>query len=231
HERTYQENWNVLIDSFKSKSTVAWSDLTKHVTPKVYIRGDECNPFICLADLIAFLTDCKLYSNFLRLSLESLIKIFEKYPFKVNVHWFDARMLSKIKWIDDKLIDFSKYLARPVIYVLIDPVDRYFQTEIKASQLQSVEENESQTSEGEMSPEKFRDFVERSEVFDAVLNLAFKRGGCAKVYTNEDQKMVKDGDILVYVGNKAKDAAQTFSHMYEVEMLSAKEVRRQVLSV
>lgn len=220
--------WTVLIDSFKSKSTQAWSDLTKRIQPRIFIRGDECNPFICFADLVAFLTDCKLYSHYLKLSFENLVKVYEGYPFDVKVHWFDKEMLSKIKWYDDSLIDFSKYLARPITYLLIDPVDRYFQTDIRTSPYQAAEQNESPESD-QVKPEKFRDFVERSDIFDAALTFAYRTGGCAKVYTPEDAKLIKDGDILVYIGNKAKDAAETFSHMREVKVLSGKDLRREAL--
>lgn len=189
-----QIEWNVLIDSFKSKSTQAWSDLTKRIQPKIYIRGDECNPFICLADLAAFLTDCKLYSQYLKLSLENLVKMYEGYPFEVKVHWFDQRMLSKIKWYDDSLIDFSKYLARPITYLLIDPVDKYFQTDIRTSSYQATSEEELSTT-GQMRSEKFRDVVERSEIFDAALSFAYRNGGCAKVFTGEDQTLIKDGRL------------------------------------
>ena len=225
-ERTSEENWNVLIDSFRSKSTIAWSELTNRVTPKIYIRGDESNAFICFADLVAFLTDCKLYSKRLKLMGESLATIYKDYPFEVAVHWFDQRMLSKIKWNDDIQIDFSQYLAKPIIYVLIDPVEKYFLTEINTSKLQEPAKVAA-PAEGEMRPEKFREIVEKSEVFDAVLRIAYKKGGCAKVYTNDDQKLVRDGDILVYIGNKAKDAAQTLEHMYDVRVLSGKEARHE----
>jgi len=41
---------------------------------------------------------------------------------------------------------------------------------------------------------------------------------------------VKDGDILVYVGGDSKKAAEALADIYEVEILSARELRKKVES-
>ncbi|MHB8568299.1 MAG: hypothetical protein ACYC7D_07470 [Nitrososphaerales archaeon] len=191
---------------------------------RAYIRGDECNPFICCADLVAFLTDSKLYSQKLKLTPDSIGKIYQNYGFEVKTHWFDERMTSKIKWYNDKLIDFSKYLARPIVFVMIDLVERYFLTSLATSDMQNS--SESVETGAQQSEEKFKDIVEDSDVFAAALTYAYQKGGCAKVYGREDPKLVTDGDVLIYVGNKAKEAVDTLSHMYDVEILSGRDLRR-----
>jgi hypothetical protein len=52
-----------LIDNFSSKHTTAWHDLTNHLIPKIFPRGDECNEFISVADMVAYLTEKKLWDQ------------------------------------------------------------------------------------------------------------------------------------------------------------------------
>jgi hypothetical protein len=53
------------VDGFRGKITYAWEDLLSKTSPVVYPHGDECNVFISTADMIASLTDKKLYDNYL----------------------------------------------------------------------------------------------------------------------------------------------------------------------
>ena len=39
---------------------------------------------------------------------------------------------------------------------------------------------------------------------------------------------VQDGDTIVYIGSKAKELAEGITHIQDVEVLSAKEVRKNV---
>lgn len=60
------------IDAFISKETMAWQALTKATSPKIYFKGDECNPFINCADLLAYMTDVKLFNRRLKLEPHDL---------------------------------------------------------------------------------------------------------------------------------------------------------------
>ena len=51
------------IDAFVSRRTRAWDILTDKVEPKVFWRGDECNPFIACADLIEGSNNCRRLSG------------------------------------------------------------------------------------------------------------------------------------------------------------------------
>jgi hypothetical protein len=40
-----------------------------------------------------------------------------------------------------------------------------------------------------------------------------------------DRTKVQNGDVMVYVGNQSRSLAESFSHMLDIEVLSAKEIR------
>jgi hypothetical protein len=118
----------IVIDGFNGKRTPAWDDIIAKTTPIVMPHGDECNPLISTADVIAALTDKKLWDNFMHLNPENVIKIWNDYPFKVETHFIDAKLLSKIKWYSNEHINLSDYYGKPTIFV---KADGYNSTEIK----------------------------------------------------------------------------------------------------
>jgi hypothetical protein len=55
---------------------------------------------------------------------------------------------------------------------------------------------------------------------------AYHKGGAAQLFNYYmDGTKVQNGDVMVYVGNQSKSLAESFSHMLDVEVLSAKEIR------
>lgn len=57
HEDTGFEGLEVHIDAFLSKHTTAW-DIVKSKAPvNIFYKGDECNPFISCADILASYVD------------------------------------------------------------------------------------------------------------------------------------------------------------------------------
>ncbi len=112
------------LDGFQSKYTQAWDDLTRRVVPKVFPHGDECNPFINIADLISFMTNIKLGAQTSperrKLTPENVRDIWNPYSFGVDTHYFDPSIQYKLAWRSEDLIDLKKYFARPMIYVMVD---------------------------------------------------------------------------------------------------------------
>jgi hypothetical protein len=115
-----RKNETIIIDGFHGKRTPAWDDLLRQTTPTFYQHGDECNPFIAIADVVAFLTDKKLWDNFLKLTPESTAEIWKPYGFDVVTHFLDKKILSKIKWYSDEHINLTPYYARPVVFLKAD---------------------------------------------------------------------------------------------------------------
>jgi hypothetical protein len=68
--------------------------------------------------------------------------------------------------------------------------------------------------------------VERDIVFP---RYSQNKEGAAQLFNfHMDRKKVRDSDVMVYVGSKSKELAESFCHMYDVEVLSAKELRKLV---
>ena len=110
----------ILIDGFNGKRTPAWDDLIAKTKPTVYPHGDESNIYISTADMVASLTDKKLWDNFLRLNPENIAEVWKSYSFKVEARFIDVNLLSKIKWYSDEHIDLSSYYAKPAIFIKAD---------------------------------------------------------------------------------------------------------------
>ncbi|MCJ7718518.1 hypothetical protein MUO69_01140 [Candidatus Bathyarchaeota archaeon] len=110
----------IIIDGFNGKRTPAWDDLLKRTVPMICQHGDECNPYIATADIVAFLTDKKLWDGFHKLTPENIADVWEGYGFSVDTHFLDVDILSKIKWYTDEHIDLTKFYARPMVFLKAD---------------------------------------------------------------------------------------------------------------
>jgi hypothetical protein len=118
--KTGRESETILIDGVQGKQTRAWDELTNRVNPLIMPHGDECNPLISIADIIAYLTDKKLYDNYFMLFPEKIEEVWQDYPFPIDTHFLDAKIISKIKWYSEQSIDATDYLARPMIFIKAD---------------------------------------------------------------------------------------------------------------
>jgi len=110
----------IVIDGFHGKHTKAWEDLVARTTPLIYSHGDECNPFISIADIVAFLADKKLWDNKMKLEPESIEEVWKDYSFKVVTHFLDREILSKIKWYNEEHIDLTSYYVHPIVFIRAD---------------------------------------------------------------------------------------------------------------
>lgn len=112
---------DMFIDSFSGKETTAWEDL-KQYDFRVYSRGDECNTIISLADIIAYLTEKKLWDNKAWLLPDPIKNIWQPYNFTVETRFLDDVVLSKIQWYNNETIDIEPFLAHPIIFVDLDEI-------------------------------------------------------------------------------------------------------------
>lgn len=110
----------IFIDGFRGKLTNTWTNFVDTVTPVVYPRGDECNVYISTADMIASLTDKKIYDNHLRLTEEDIKEVWKDYSFDVDVRFLDSKILPHITEISNDLIDATRYHAKPTIFLKAD---------------------------------------------------------------------------------------------------------------
>ena len=198
------------VDGFDgAKLTSAWDDLAPR-RPKVFPHGDECNPYVCSADMIAFLTDVKLYKSKLRLIPDNVKAVWSDYPFEVEVRYLDVGTESKYAWYADQCIEIADYLARPMAFLLVDELAEVVPQSVTTEQ-------------------KFREMIMTMQPYFDLAEYAFLRGAAFQKFNSlQDTRKVKEGDTLVYIGPKSKATAEAISHMVEVEVLSAKDLRRKV---
>jgi hypothetical protein len=220
------------LDGFNSKTTHAWNDLIAKAKPKIYPHGDECNPYIMIADLIAYLTNSKLYNQKLGLRKESLQKIWEPYGFQVESHFLDNDTVPYYGWNSEDPIDTSPYLAHPMVFLLVDELEKLQPNPPPMTQPENDNEEQSQPEVASIvipEEKRFRKLVRRMEPWYAVTAYAYHKGGAAQLFNFlTDREKVQDGDTMVYIGNQSKALAQSFNDMLDVEVMSAKEIRKSV---
>lgn len=229
-------DWDMHLDGFQSRYTEAWDDLTRRVTPKVFPHGDECNPFINIADLISFMTNIKLGAQVdlkrRKLTPENVRDVWNPYSFGVDTHYFDPSIQYKLAWRSEDLINLKKYYARPMIYVMVDNALKE-PPKPQKTEVEEMMENEPAELSG-VRPKatkkpKFRAWFEKSDPGIAIANYAYlKQGAFQHFDRNIDEDKIVDGDTLVYAGADAKRLAQSYADMYNLKVLSMLELRNEV---
>jgi hypothetical protein len=222
----------LLLDGFNSKETQAWNYLIAKTKPKIFPHGDECNPYIMIADIIAYLTDAKLYGQKLKLKRENLQKIWEPYGFEVDSHFLDYETHAVYGWNSEDQIDTAPYLAHPMTFLLVDELEK-LQPNPPPAIMEEEDEEELSGSEEPLvttSEEKrFSKLVRRMEPWYAVTAYAYYKGGGAQLFNfHMDRRKVQDGDTMVYIGHQSKALAEGIADMLDIEVLSAKEIRKAV---
>lgn len=191
--RHRMEKNEYLIHNFSSKHTTAWRDLTTHLVPKIFPRGDECNESISVADMIAYLTEKKLWDRKLWLEPDNVKEVWHDYDFYVETRFLDKNVLSKYRWYSKQEIPSDNYLARPMVFMNIEG--------ISISEL-------------------------GGEPIASAAAYACSKGGAFQGFDRHvDSKKIRDGDVYVYAGREAKKRAASFKDMFDIEVLSVKELR------
>lgn len=200
------------LDYFEGRITKSWDELQKCGNFQVFHRGDECNPFINIADIIAWVTDKKLYFKKLRLSRENIQTVWQENDVSVKGVYLGEKVLDKMVWISNDLIDTTRFLSKPTIFVVSD-------TPKLISEAKKTEPSQTTTS--------FKEAFTSSPLMDAVINKAYSIDGGFKFFDSSlDANIIRDGDTIVHVGQKAKDLAMTYADMWDIEIISGKELRK-----
>lgn len=211
------------MDAFRSRHTKAWDMITKALAPRVFMRGDECNPFISCADIVAFLTDVKLYKARLRLEPHDIMKVWGGYGFETTVHFFDGRSMPYYTWKSDDMIDFSRYLARPVVFLAVDDIESNLRDEPDSGDGEPVDHMDADPRR----PRRFNRVIKESDVYHGALRYASDRSGCVKIFNRrEDMGLVRDGDVFVYVGARSKEIGGSLRDAFDISVVSGLEIRR-----
>jgi hypothetical protein len=229
------EQGELILDGFNSRETQAWNYLIAMTKPKIFPHGDECNPYIMIADIFAYLTDAKLYGQKLKLTRENLQKIWEPYDFEVDSHFLDYESSPVYGWHSEDPIDIAPYLAHPMTFLLVDNLEKLQPIPPPSIMEREDEEDMEEPSESEepfaatRGEKRFSKLVRRMEPWYAVTAYAYYKGGGAQLFDYYmDRKKVQDGDTMVYIGHQSKAMAESFADMLDIEVLSAKETRKAV---
>jgi len=213
---------SVLIDSFRYKKMVAWERLIEKKTPLVFPHGDECNPFIAIADIIAFLTDTKMYGlgrndkSFRRLTPDNIKKVWEGYSFDVDSWFLDEKGLGLYAWKKNELINLEPYIKRPIIFFIADQIE--FDRVARSPDALSIKDIPEER--------KFNRQLRKMPAFKAATKYAYQIDGSIQFYDPfQDSRLIKDGDIIVYMGPQSKIIADTFSDANDIAVYKAKKIR------
>lgn len=223
-------NTDIRIDSFTSKQTRAWDMLTKH-RPRVYWKGDECDAAIACADLLAFLTDAKLYHGYLKLEPDNVRKVWKHYSFDVDVSVYGHGNLWSYAWYSNKPVDIGPYLAKPTVFLSID--DLADPAPAGAGEGQDDAGNTESGMQGGAGPEpiSFPVAIKRSDTYVAAVRRAFELSGSFKIFKlDEDAQSVRDNDVFVYIGERSKRVGRTLQDSVDIEVVSGLELRRSIKS-
>ncbi len=222
----------IQLEGFNSKMTHAWNDLLSKTTPKIFPHGDECNPYIMIADFVAYLTDAKLYSQKLGLRKENLQKIWEPYGFEVESHFLDINTVPHYGWHSEDPVNITPYLVHPMVFLLVDDLEKLQPNPppmVQPRDGQPDEDLPEIASPGIPEEVRFKKLVSHMEPWFNVTAYAYQKDGAAQLFNyHTDREKVQDGDTMVYIGNQSKALAESFNDMLDIEVLSAKELRKKL---
>lgn len=206
------------IDSFRSKHTKGWN-IVKNTAPiKIFYKGDECNPFISCADIIAFLMDETLTTKRLRLFPDDIKTALESYKFCKTVHFFGSRNVNYCAWKTDQMINISGRLARPIVYLAIDRL-------VTENQDQEDDTQDGRDEQAGGRPQKSDMHIKEAEIYQAALSYAYQKNGCMKLFNaREDRGIIKSGDVFIPAGPNSTKIGRTLQDMADIEIVSGREV-------
>ncbi|HTW56223.1 MAG TPA: hypothetical protein VMG36_07295, partial [Thermoplasmata archaeon] len=194
------------IDAFESKQTQAWSRVCRETTPEVYFKGDEVDPVVCLADIIAFATDRLLYRAHRKLEPAEIDRLWSgRCPTVTN--WLVGRgNVDKVTWATDEQIDHRAYVRHPIVFLLRDRPEVY-----------------ARRADGQ---EPLSLLLQGGEGFESAVRLATVRRGCLKFFEPfQDPPMVRDHDIFVYAGPRSAEVVGLYRDMHDIEVYTFREAR------
>ena len=221
------ENAEIRIDSFVSKRTRAWDSLEKR-NPKVYWRGDECDAVIACADLLAFLTDSKLYSSYLKLEPDNIKEVWKSYPFDISVGVYGHGNLWNYAWYSNEMINVRPYIAKPTVFLSIDDLA----DPAPDSDPEDADDENGKGSGTAVQGKKraaFHHGIKQSDAYSAAVRMAFKLSGSLKIFKiGEDTHSVLDKDVFVYIGERSKRVGKALQDSVDVTVMSGLELRRSI---
>lgn len=205
------------IDAFRGKESPAWNDLIKKTKPIAFLHGDECNCYISMADIIAFVTDHRLYQRYLKLNEDGIKQIWGGSGVEISSHYIDPKRISKISWHSESLIETSHLLSRPIVYFMADTIN--------VNNIAKLDDE----SFGNSEPNSPRTKMKYPEMYRSAIQYAEHLGGSFKLYDkDQDSGLIGDHDVIVYMGNDSKRLTEIYLDAYDIEIYKVKEMRKKM---
>lgn len=220
------------IDAFSSKQTKSWDILVDKVEPRVFWRGDECNPFIACADLLTFLTDVKLHRQRLKLYRQNITKVWKNYKFKTTAHYTTHSALGIQAWYTDEAIDVWPHAARPTVFLAVDSLAHDRPAGDADGDGGAKPALSAAGQPGAEQPRTASKVFAKSPVYAAAVRYAFEHSGSFKLFNRyEDAAHVHDRDIFVHVGSESERVGRMLQDASRVKVMSGLELRDMVEKV
>ena len=209
---------DVEVDHFQGKPSRAWTELSGQTgNLRIVPKGDECNPYICIADILAYLTDKGLHANRWKLFPDKVEILWSGRPFKVRAGYLDPGVFPDIAPTDNSPIDLHRWYPSPMTYLLVDS------GLLSETTTRPPEVGQDASAESRVT---YRDLVEASGFAHApILSAQLANGGFKFFDAPTDAGCIKDGDHLVYMGSVSKTRSETIQTAVDVEIESLKDLR------
>lgn len=208
------ENHNLIIDAFSSKETYAWRNLSESSELTVVSHGDKVHPMISYADLVAYMTDIKLYRDRLSLKKPDLESIW-RGVFSVETTYIDITSISSVRWLNDNHINYLPYLQKPTVFFIADD--------------DLTNGINSEYFDGTKTKVKKSKRMMNLQPVKNAIKLATLKGCSFRFYDPIlDERYVSDDDIIVYMGHKSKRLAEYLEDGHHIEVLRARDVKNKL---
>lgn len=200
-------NCNIIMDGCSGYETNAWRELTRsNNNILIAPHGDEYNPFISTADIIARWIDEELKQSGIPLNNSGIDRLLHNWSgvtrgintdHIVCIH-LGNKDLAKIKPISKKTMDYFEHIHRkhPVYYVF-----------------QETKETSERTN------------VEKSPVFDIIINRVTEVDGSYCFWKpDKHARHIQEGDVAVIYGdNGFSEVARLINLKYPIEIWDLRE--------
>jgi hypothetical protein len=194
----------LVSDYFEGEETDAWRILRGLPSFTVYFGGDNCNCYVSVADIIARITDERIYRNRAKLFKGDIESLLSDLP--VQSVFIDQ--LGMIAPVTKNRMDVAKKLAHPVIFIVKEGIE---------SQMLGASANE-------------RDLIEESPLMTKVFNLAYELDGCYKFFDSRlDQSIIREEDYLLCLGANGLGLATYMRNLgYKFNVLDSRKLMKGV---
>jgi hypothetical protein len=179
----------VYLDFFEAKRTRAW-DALEALHPRLFVRGDMCNPCLAMADGILAVIDRQLKRNYyldgMKLSDKSVRQSLRDLSLKGEPVFIGQPDLRRIVPYSRDQVVTRDLIKRPIFFLCPekrpDGVDN----------------------------QQHREMIEFMPVMDRVVSEALEVGGCIKFYdASQDFMLVQKDDRFAFFGDRGREVCQS----------------------